>query len=330
MCHTVELAVDDIHVVHLTGVGHADYHHAILRLLAGHILHRHIADGGVEATAAHLTGLVVGIDFQHGLLALANGDVTHVDVLNDAATARVGLDAQHTVQVGRVHLAVLGIDILAATADLRADDHSAVTVLHLAVADDDVLGGGTGEAALATLTTVVVAAALDGDTVVTRIEEAVLDEYPVATLGVAAVTVGAVVVDVYATNGDVLRQEGVDDPERGAQQGDILNQDALTLVEVDELGTQTVLRAEAALVHVDTILGSLQQALSGAVPLVHGHIVLETETGIAHPWPPRLTGTAAVNGTLTRHGDVLLLEGIDTRLQVPAVDTLPAGGHGGV
>ena len=86
-CHTVELTVLDIDVIHLTVVGHADNHHAVFRLLTRHVLHPYVAHGGVETTAAHLARLVVGIDFQHRLLALSDGDVAHVDVLNHTATA---------------------------------------------------------------------------------------------------------------------------------------------------------------------------------------------------------------------------------------------------
>ena len=88
--NTVELTVLDCDVV--DGVGQflvlvAHNHDAVFRLLARHVLHRHIAYGGIESSAAGFLGLVVGIDFQHGLLTLAYGDVAQVDVLNHAATA---------------------------------------------------------------------------------------------------------------------------------------------------------------------------------------------------------------------------------------------------
>ena len=100
---TVELTVPDGDIV--DGIGQfgvvvAHNHYAIFRLLTGDVLHGYVAYRGVEATTAHLLGLVVGIDFQHGLFALANGDVAHIDVLDDATTTRVGLDAQHTIQIG--------------------------------------------------------------------------------------------------------------------------------------------------------------------------------------------------------------------------------------
>ena len=259
--NAIELTVPDRDVV--DGIGQvlilvAYNHHTVLRLLACHVLHRHVAYSGIETTTADLLGFIVGIDFQYGLLTLAHGDVAHVDVLNHATTTRIGLDAQHTVQIRRVHLTVLSIDVLTASADLRADDHTTVTVLHLTVADDDVLRGTSGKAALTTLATIVIASALDGDTVVAGIEITVLYQHTVAALWVAAVTIGAVIINMYATYGNVRRQQRMDNPEGRTQQGDVLNENALTLVEVNHLRTQTVLRTKTALVHINAILGTLQ------------------------------------------------------------------------
>ena len=98
------------------------------------------------------------------------------------------------------------IDVLATTANLRADDHTAMAIVKLTVTDDDILRRTTCKGTLTALTTIVVAARLDGDTVVASIEVAVLDEHAVARFGVAAVTIGTIVVDVYATHSDVGRE----------------------------------------------------------------------------------------------------------------------------
>ena len=102
-----------------------------------------------------------------------------------------------------------------------------MAVLHLTVADDDVL---RRHVALASVT---VTSALDGNTVVARVEETVFNEHTVAALRVAAVAVGAVVDHLYTAYGDVGGMKGMDNPEGGAQQGDVFNQDAFALVEVD-------------------------------------------------------------------------------------------------
>ena len=59
---------------------------------------------------------------------------------------------------------------------------------------------------------------------------------------------------MYPSYGDIGRQQGMDDPEGRAQQGDVLDEDTLTLVEVDELWTQTIVGVEASLVHIHTVL----------------------------------------------------------------------------
>ena len=204
-----------------------------------------------------------------------------------------------------------------------------MAVLHLAATDDDVFRGFAGKTALTALAAVVVTGTLDGDAVVARVEVAVFDEYTVARLRVAAVAVGPVIINMYATYGNIGRQQGVDDPEGRPQQGDVLNEDALALVQVNHLGTQTVLRTEAALVHVDTVLGIFQQTGTGT--LVLGYAALfHAEALVAAPGPPCLVRATAVNGTLARDGDVLGLVGIDERREVPTVQTLPACGHDGV
>ena len=121
----------------------------------------------------------------------------------------------------------------------------------------------------------------------------------------------------------------MDNPERRAQQGDVLNEDAFALVEVDHLGTQPVGGTKAALVHGDTIFSLLEQTGTGSHVLGNAAL-LHTELLAATPRPPCLVGTAAVNGSLTRNGNVLSLIGIDEWREVPAVQTLPAGGYDGV
>ena len=75
-----------------------------------------------------------------------------------------------------------------------------MSIFHLAVADDDVSGWLVPESAI------VIAATLDGDTVVTGMKEAVLYEYILADLRVAAVSVWAFIVDGYTAYRDVLAE----------------------------------------------------------------------------------------------------------------------------
>ena len=186
-----------------------------------------------------------------------------------------------------------------------------MTVLHLTVANDDILRWTACIATLTALAAVVVAGRLDGNTVVASIKIAVFDKYTVTRLWVTTVTIGTVIVDLDATNCDVCRQQWMDDPERRAQQSDVLDENALALVEVDHLRAQSVLRTKATLIHVDAVLGSLQQAGTAAVPLVNGHPFLEAELRGADPWPPSLARTTTIDGTATCDGHVFLLVGVN-------------------
>ena len=78
----------------------ADNHHTVFRLLTGDILHGDITHDGVETATAYLLGFIVGIDLEHRLATLSDGDITHIDILDDPPTTGIGLDTQHTVEVG--------------------------------------------------------------------------------------------------------------------------------------------------------------------------------------------------------------------------------------
>lgn len=63
---------------------------------------------------AILLWLIEKVDLEHTLVAVAHNDVAHPYVLNDAASAVAGLDADYTVQLGAVHVAILNPEVLEA------------------------------------------------------------------------------------------------------------------------------------------------------------------------------------------------------------------------
>ena len=138
---------------------------------------------------------------------MPDGDVFHEDVSDLASSACVGLDAQHPVEVGRVHVAVVGEYVPAATAYLRTDDYTSVSIAHLAMPDDDVLAWHGSAASVS------VASALYGYAVVASVEVAVFYQHPVARLWVATVAVGPVIVDAHSFYCHIFRLERMDDPE---------------------------------------------------------------------------------------------------------------------
>ena len=199
-----------------------------------------------------------------------------------------------------------------------------MTILHLAVADDDVLGWHVA------LTSVAVTTALDGDTVVASVEEAVFYQHTVAALWVATVTVRSVVNHFYATNGDIGGVQRMDHPEWRTQQGDVLQQDAFALVEANQLWAQTIFGSENALratltfliIHRYAVLTILKQARARTATLTDGAL-FPSETGIAVPWPPGVVATTTIDGALAGDGNILGLESINTRREVKALQAFP-------
>ena len=115
--------------------------YTVFALLAGDVLNVHVAHHGKVSAAAYLIVIVVEVDFQHRLATLTHLNVAGIDVLYHTATAGVGLDAHHTVEIGAVHLVVLGKHVAATATDFATDYHATVSVFHFTVTDDDVLAG---------------------------------------------------------------------------------------------------------------------------------------------------------------------------------------------
>ena len=107
-------------------------------------------------------------------------NVAEIHILYNASTARVCLDAEHAVEVRTVHRTVLYKHVAASARILGTKHHTAMTILHVAVADDDVLAWTTGILTLAALASVFVSSALDGYTVVAGIEDTVFDKHILA------------------------------------------------------------------------------------------------------------------------------------------------------
>ena len=120
-------------------------------------------------------------------------------------------------------------------------------------------------------------------------------------------------------------------PERRTQHGDTFNEDAVALVQVDELRTQAFAGTENALVHVDTVLSELQKVCTSAgILLFLGYDDVFALRCLAAHEPPCLVGAVAVDGSFTCDSDVFLLVCVDKRLVIPAIETFPPRRHIGV
>src|SRR5262249_39111666 len=133
--------------------------------------------------------LIVEVDVDRGARHLPDLHIAHVHVLDHAAADGVGLEAQHAIQVGAVHGAFLGEYVADIARALTPHRYAAVPVFHGAVAHHDVLAGRVQTAPVR------VAAALDRDAIVARVERAAFDQHIDAGFGVAAIVVRAVAGD---------------------------------------------------------------------------------------------------------------------------------------
>ena len=197
-----------------------------------------------------------------------------------------------------------------------------MSVFHAAVADDDILGWFVPE------TTVVVSSALDGDAVVAGVEDTVLDEYILACLRVASVSVRSFVPNSYAVYRDVLAEQRVHHPERRVDHLYILDEDALRAYEVDELRAETLSHTELTLIKRHAVFCHFLQSGAGAHLLVFlGYALLVSEVRVAVPLPPCIIVAASVDGTFTGNGDVGNLVGVDAWRVVPACQSFPCGAN---
>src|SRR5579862_8861547 len=126
---------------------------------------------------------------------------------------------------------------------LAAQRHTAVAVLHDAVADHDVLGG------LCDAPSVAVAPALDRDAIVAGIELALLDEHVARAFRIAAVVVRPVAVDLHAAHGYVLAEHGIEFPHRRIADAHAFDQHVGAAVGLHEHGPEELALAEHAVLH---------------------------------------------------------------------------------
>jgi hypothetical protein len=82
---------------------------AVPAFFGGDIAHVHIADD--RSKTISVSFLIEKIDTEDRVANLTHLDVSQTDVLDRASSHRIGLDAQHAVEIGTVHQAILGEDV---------------------------------------------------------------------------------------------------------------------------------------------------------------------------------------------------------------------------
>src|SRR5690606_24773837 len=265
--------------------------------------------------------LVVEVDHQH-VAHVADRDVADVYALDGPAAARIRLDADAAEQVRAAHRALLGENVGGTAGDLAADDDAAVTGPHRAARDHDVAARHADTAAVG------VAAGLDGDTVVARVEHAILDQDVIAGFRVAAVGVGPVTVDRHSAHRDAFAENRVNDPERRVAGGDAFDEHFPAFVGLEERRAQVIAACEHPPGHRHPVFRRLEELRAGML-LVDDLVDLPLPAApLALPRPPRRVVRAAVQRTGARDGDVLLTVRVNERRIAEQLHAFPAGEDG--
>ena len=136
---TRPVAILHVDVVDIAAVVKAIENHGILALLADDVSEVDIAHNRIVSAFGNLLRVVVQVDAKHGFTTTSHIDIANIDILDDATTCRRGLDANHAIEVGRIHFAVLHPKVLVAAGNLRTDNHAAMTVGHSAASNNHIL-----------------------------------------------------------------------------------------------------------------------------------------------------------------------------------------------
>ena len=190
-----------IDIVDVAAVVQAIEHYGILALLTDDVTQVDIAYDGIVSTLGNLARIVVEVDTKHGFAAATNIDVAYIDILNDAPTCRRCLDTNYSIEIGRIHLAILHPKILVTTGNLRADDNATMTVSHRTLTNNHVLRRN------ATVTTVLITSRFDSDAVITRMENTVLDKDTIAAFRIASITIRTIVINSHSTYNKVFAKK---------------------------------------------------------------------------------------------------------------------------
>ena len=283
----------------------------IAAALGHNVLHHHVAHAGRERAAGAF--LVIEIDVDYAARHFADRVVAEVEILQVAATVRVGLDAQGAVEVRAVHAVVFHVHIAYAARNFAADGYATVAVFHAAIPHHDVFAGDVDAASVA------IAAALDGDAIVAGIEFATIDQHVGRALRIAAIVVGTVAGDLDVAHGDIPAQHGIEFPHRRIADGDAFEQNVGRAVWLHEIGPQRGPIAVDALAHRHVFFALREQ---GAVV---GGRRLRAAHGIFLPRPPVVRVRAAIERPVSGDGDVGLFEGVNEGRVVHALGAFEAG-----
>src|SRR5262249_47540992 len=140
----------------------------ILALRAGDITDFDVSHRGRKIPGVSL--FIIEVDGDDRLLHLPNCHVPHINALDHAAPLRVALQPESPIELRTVHPAAIDEDVARTAGNFAADGHAAVSILHDAVTDDDILYRRCKPPAI------VVAAGLERDAIIAGVERTFFDQ----------------------------------------------------------------------------------------------------------------------------------------------------------
>src|SRR5262249_23260761 len=149
---------------------------AVFALTGSQIIDPEISHYGCEISLRSF--FIVEVNRDQGVSNLADSNIPEIEILKQAASRGIILDAESMIKIGAIYFAVLGKNVSYTARDLAADRYTAVPIFHFAAPDDHVFGRDTDT------TAVVIAARFDRDAIVACIEMAILDQDIFAAFGV--------------------------------------------------------------------------------------------------------------------------------------------------
>lgn len=135
-CNSFDITVAESDAVNSHCIVRAIYVNHIAALLAGNILYCDVFE--IQRERSFGNTAVAELDSKDCKVALTNGDVACIHILNTATSLRIGLDADDALEMRGIHLTVLYPKILETTGNLASYGNTGVAVSHDAVAYDDV------------------------------------------------------------------------------------------------------------------------------------------------------------------------------------------------
>ena len=173
-------------------------------------------------------------------------------------------------------------------------------------------------------TAIAITTALDGDTVVARIENTIFDNYAVARFGITTVSIRTTIDKMNTAHNKICTEKRVECPERRILHRYPFYQHSIATIQVHELRTHTVLHGHQTFVNRLPGFAPSQQ-LGTTTAVLSYHTFFPTVLFRTTHRPPCLHRTLSINNTFTGDRQIGLTISIYQRAHIIAIYSFPAG-----